>query len=81
MLTGFILTVTFDSNCLSQAETPKKKEEWMSVLLNSKEGALNQEFQDSSKTPAKNELQTTLVSHIRSLPGNDKCCDCNSDNG
>ena len=27
------------------------------------------------------ELQRTLVAFIRTLPGNDKCCDCGSNNG
>ena len=61
------------------------REEWMSVLLNSKDGALTQAFQDNGKTSQVNqgfiELQRTLVTFIRGLPGNDKCCDCGSTNG
>ncbi len=60
----------------------------MSVLLNSKDGALTQAFaaEDASgKTNSVNqgfiELQRTLVAFIRGLPGNDKCCDCGSNNG
>ena len=57
----------------------------MSVLLNSKDGALTQAFQDNGKTSQVNqgfiELQRTLVTFIRGLPGNDKCCDCGSTNG
>lgn len=61
----------------------------MSVLLNSKEGALNQEFANNGKEKNGDsranqgliELKQTLVAFIRQLPGNDKCCDCLSTNG
>ena len=58
----------------------------MSVLLNSKDGALNQAFQDNGKVSNSAnqsflELQRTLVAFVRGLPGNDKCCDCGSVNG
>jgi hypothetical protein len=56
----------------------------MSVLLNSKDAALNQEFQNNGQTNVNQcflELQRTLVSYIRTLPGNEKCCDCDSTNG
>lgn len=70
-----------------QADCEADKEEWMSVLLNSKDGALTQAFNDngSGKNNSANqgfaELQRTLVSYIRNLSGNDKCCDCSSTNG
>ena len=68
-----------------KAENEADREEWMSVLLNSKDGALNQAFQDNGKSNSTNqgflELQRTLVTFIRGLPGNDKCCDCGSNNG
>ena len=57
----------------------------MSVLLNSKDGALNQAFQENGKSSNTNspflELQRSLVTFIRGLPGNDRCCDCGSQNG
>ena len=57
----------------------------MSVLLNSKDGALTQAFQDSGKSNSVNqgyiELQRTLVHFIRNIPSNDRCCDCGSTNG
>ena len=56
----------------------------MSVLLNSKDAALNQEFQNNGQTNANQcflELQRTLVGYIRAMPGNEKCCDCDSTNG
>lgn len=57
----------------------------MSVLLNSKEGALTRAFQDNAQANSVNqgyiELQKTLVTFIRGLPGNDRCCDCGSKNG
>ncbi len=57
----------------------------MSVLLNSKDRALNQAFQDNGPTSNANqsflELRRALVTFIRNMPGNDKCCDCGSQNG
>lgn len=68
-----------------QAENETDREEWMSVLLNSKDRALNQAFQDNGQSSNVNqsflELQRTLVAFIRGLPGNDRCCDCGSQNG
>ena len=63
----------------------------MSVLLNSKDGALTQAFADATAGSNSNsskganggyaELQRALVAYIRNLPSNDKCCDCGSNNG
>ena len=68
-----------------QAENDLDRDEWMSVLLNSKDAALNQEFQNNGQTNNVNacflELQRTIVSYIRTLPGNERCCDCDSTNG
>ena len=67
-----------------QAENEVDRDEWMSVLLNSKERALNQAFQDNGGQNANQsfmELQKTLVAFIRGLPGNDRCADCGSQNG
>ena len=69
-----------------QAENETDKEEWMSVLLNLKDRCLNQAFQDNGQSSNGGnqgllEFQRTLVNFIRSLPGNDHCCDCGSQNG
>lgn len=59
----------------------------MSVLVNCKEMALMKAFDDSSKTGDDRvnhsliELQQTIIRFIQRTPGNDHCCDCNSQNG
>jgi len=76
--------VSYNRTYHFQAENDTDREEWMSVLLNSKDGALNQAFQENGKSNNTNqgflELQRSLVTFIRGLPGNDKCCDCGSNN-
>lgn len=76
--------VSYNRTYHFQAESEIGMEEWMSVLLNSKDGALNQAFQDNGQSSNTNqsflELRRTLVTFIRGLPGNDKCCDCGSQN-
>lgn len=61
-------------------------EAWMSVLINCKEGALMKAFDDCGKTGNKTnqslvELQQSIIRQIQKLAGNDRCCDCNSQNG
>jgi len=59
----------------------------MSVLVNCKEGALLRAFDDSSKAggskinPSLLELQQAIIRYVQKLPGNERCCDCNSQNG
>jgi Arf-GAP/SH3 domain/ANK repeat/PH domain-containing protein len=58
----------------------------MSVLVNSKEGALMKAFDDSGRTgnkvnPSLLELQQAIIRYVQKIPGNDRCCDCNSQNG
>lgn len=62
----------------------------MSVLVNCKEGALLRAFDDSGKAaggsagggnPSLIELQQAIIKHVQRLPSNDRCCDCNSQNG
>lgn len=59
----------------------------MSVLINCKEMALMKAFDDSSKTGGDKvnhsfmELQQAIIKYIQKIPGNDRCCDCNSQNG
>lgn len=70
-----------------QAEDEADQRAWMSVLVNCKEGALHRAFDDSGKTggskinPSLLELQQTIIRYVQKLPGNDRCCDCNSQNG
>ncbi|XP_023349481.1 arf-GAP with SH3 domain, ANK repeat and PH domain-containing protein 2 [Eurytemora carolleeae] len=66
-----------------QAESDSDREEWMSVLLNSKEKSLNRAFEDNGRTGENQglvEFQRTLVNYIRSIPSNQTCCDCGSGN-
>jgi len=77
--------VSYNRTYHFQAENETDREEWMSVLLNSKDRALNQAFQDNGPDKANvnqcyMELQRSLVTFIRGLPGNDSCCDCGSQN-
>lgn len=58
----------------------------MSVLMNSKEGALMKAFDDNGRHgPKVNqgflELQQAIIRYILRLPGNDRCADCCSQNG
>jgi len=69
-----------------QAEDEVDQRAWMSVLVNSKEGALMKAFDDSGRTgnkinPSLLELQQAIIRYVQKLPGNDRCCDCNSQNG
>lgn len=72
-----------------QAEDENDQRAWMSVLVNCKEGAMFRAFDDGSKTvggsgaanPSLLELQQAIIRHVQRLPGNDRCCDCNSHNG
>ncbi|CAL1279946.1 unnamed protein product [Larinioides sclopetarius] len=67
-----------------QAEDENEMEVWMSVLVNCKEGALRKAFDDSGQTGSTKlnqslmELQQGIIRQVQRLPGNDRCCDCNS---
>ncbi|XP_034249215.1 arfGAP with SH3 domain, ANK repeat and PH domain-containing protein isoform X2 [Thrips palmi] len=69
-----------------QAEDEADQRAWMSVLVNCKEGALHRAFDDSGKSggskinPSLLELQQAIIRYVQKLPGNDSCCDCNSQN-
>lgn len=78
-----------------QAEDEQDAHAWMSVLVNCKEMALKKAFDDSGKRlgggpgggPNSHsvnhsliELQQSIIRHIQRIPGNDHCCDCNSQN-
>ena len=71
--------VSYNRTYHFQAETEVTKEEWMSVLLNSKEVSLNRAFEDNGKSSENQglvEFQQTLVNYIRNIPSNQLCCDC-----
>ncbi|XP_072029942.1 arf-GAP with SH3 domain, ANK repeat and PH domain-containing protein 2-like isoform X2 [Amphiura filiformis] len=64
-------------------ETEEEAEEWISVLNNSKKYALEAVFDDNSSpndVPNKGlqELTHSIVREVRSLSGNDTCCDCST---
>nr|CAD7259114.1 unnamed protein product [Timema shepardi] len=69
-----------------QAEDDADQRAWMSVLVNCKESALMRAFDDSTKTGGSKlnqshvELQQAIIRYVLKLPGNDRCCDCNSQN-
>jgi hypothetical protein len=59
---------------------------WISVMVNSKEGALMKAFDDNGRHgPKVNqgflELQQAIIRYVLRLPGNDRCADCCSQNG
>lgn len=70
-----------------QAEDEADQHAWMSVLINCKEMALMKAFDNSGKTGSDKvnhsliELQQAIIRYIQKIPGNDRCCDCNSQNG
>ncbi|XP_058805026.1 arfGAP with SH3 domain, ANK repeat and PH domain-containing protein [Phymastichus coffea] len=69
-----------------QAEDESDQRAWMSVLVNCKERALLRAFDASGKPEANHgnpslvELQQAVIRCVMRLPGNDKCCDCSSQN-
>jgi len=75
--------VSYNRTYHFQAETDSEREEWMSVLLNSKEVSLNRAFEDNGKSTENHglvEFQRTLVNYIRNIPSNNLCCDCGGQN-
>nr|CAD7569149.1 unnamed protein product [Timema californicum] len=80
-------TITYDNRTYHfQAEDDADQRAWMSVLVNCKESALMRAFDDSTKTGGSKlnqshvELQQAIIRYVLKLPGNDRCCDCNSQN-
>ncbi|XP_049792741.1 arfGAP with SH3 domain, ANK repeat and PH domain-containing protein isoform X6 [Schistocerca nitens] len=69
-----------------QAEDEADQRAWMSVLVNCKEGALMRAFDDSGRggserlNPGLVELQQAIIRFVQRLPGNERCCDCSSQN-
>ncbi|XP_049818209.1 arfGAP with SH3 domain, ANK repeat and PH domain-containing protein isoform X16 [Aethina tumida] len=82
---GFDL-ISYNRTYHFQAEDEADQRAWMSVLINCKDMALMKAFDDSSKTGGDKvnhsfiELQQAIIKYIQKIPGNDRCCDCNSQN-
>nr|XP_023024118.1 arfGAP with SH3 domain, ANK repeat and PH domain-containing protein [Leptinotarsa decemlineata] len=82
---GFDL-ISYNRTYHFQAEDEADQRAWMSVLINCKEMALMKAFDDSSKTGGDKvnhsfiELQQAIIKYIQKISGNDRCCDCNSQN-
>ncbi|XP_022252891.1 arfGAP with SH3 domain, ANK repeat and PH domain-containing protein-like isoform X3 [Limulus polyphemus] len=80
---GFDL-VSYNRTYHFQAEDEGEMEAWMSVLVNCKEGALRKTFDDTGQPDGDKlnhslfELQQSIIQQIQRLPGNDRCCDCNT---
>ena len=83
-----ILTLDF-KKCLDEEfgfdiKTPQKSyklkalnekdfKKWMNVLLNAKKEKMDKEFSNPMNT-----IQH-IIQHIKNVPGNEKCCDCGSE--
>ncbi|XP_063929317.1 arfGAP with SH3 domain, ANK repeat and PH domain-containing protein isoform X2 [Zophobas morio] len=82
---GFDL-ISYNRTYHFQAEDEADQHAWMSVLINCKEMALMKAFDNSGKTGSDKvnhsliELQQAIIRYIQKIPGNDRCCDCNSQN-
>ncbi|KAF5281108.1 hypothetical protein FQR65_LT02974 [Abscondita terminalis] len=82
---GFDL-ISYNRTYHFQAEDESDQHAWMSVLINCKEMALMKAFDDSTKSGTDKvnhsliELQQAIIRYIQRIPGNDHCCDCNSQN-
>ncbi|KAM8977416.1 arf-GAP with SH3 domain, ANK repeat and PH domain-containing protein 3-like [Pelodytes ibericus] len=62
-----------------QAEDEFEALVWVSVLQNSKDESLNAEFgSDGGSNDVSNQLRKQIINEVRSLPGNQVCCDCGS---
>ncbi|XP_056413322.1 arf-GAP with SH3 domain, ANK repeat and PH domain-containing protein 3-like isoform X1 [Hyla sarda] len=57
-----------------QAEDEAEAFVWISVLQNSKDESLNAAFSGSNDNS--NQLAKQIINEIRSIPGNQVCCDC-----
>ncbi|KAL1465543.1 hypothetical protein WDU94_005100 [Cyamophila willieti] len=86
----FFDLISYNRTYHFQAEDEADQKAWLSVLVNCKESALLRAFDDSGKAgaggnnnntnPSLLELQQTIIKQLTRLPGNDRCCDCNSTN-
>lgn len=77
--------VSYNRTYHLMAEDEVEADAWISVLLNSKEGALQKALCDDAPGPSPadsgfRELQQRIISYVRGLPGNNLCCDCGGTN-
>lgn len=77
--------VSYNRTYHLMAEDEVEADAWVSVLLNSKEGALQKALCDDTPGPSPpdsgfRELQQRIISYVRGLPGNTLCCDCGGTN-
>ncbi|CAG0897517.1 unnamed protein product [Cyprideis torosa] len=64
-----------------QGEDEMSAASWISVLTNCRESLLQETFRENSRGDGPiGEIQRQLVREIHSLPGNDRCADCSSQN-
>ncbi|XP_070395394.1 arfGAP with SH3 domain, ANK repeat and PH domain-containing protein isoform X4 [Dermacentor albipictus] len=67
-----------------QADDDSEMEAWKAVLVNCKEGALRKAFTEPGQAGGGTgnqsllEFQQSIIRQVQQLPGNDRCCDCNS---
>ncbi|XP_077487926.1 arfGAP domain of ASAP isoform X3 [Amblyomma americanum] len=67
-----------------QADDDAEMEAWKAVLVNCKEGALRKAFTEPGQAGGGTgnqsllEFQQSIIRQVQLLPGNDRCCDCNS---
>lgn len=67
-----------------QADDDTEMEAWKAVLVNCKEGALRKAFTEPGQvggctgSQSLLEFQQSIIRQVQLLPGNDRCCDCNS---
>ncbi|XP_072357159.1 arf-GAP with SH3 domain, ANK repeat and PH domain-containing protein 2-like isoform X2 [Scyliorhinus torazame] len=62
-----------------QAEDEQECQAWVSVLQNSKEEALNNAFKgdiSNGNNDTVQELTKSIIAEVKSMPGNEVCCDC-----
>ncbi|XP_045133962.1 arfGAP with SH3 domain, ANK repeat and PH domain-containing protein-like isoform X2 [Portunus trituberculatus] len=77
--------VSYNRTYHLMAEDEVEADAWVSVLLNSKEGALQKALCDDAPGPSPpdsgfRELQQRIISYVRGLPSNTLCCDCGGTN-
>ncbi|XP_064488613.1 arfGAP with SH3 domain, ANK repeat and PH domain-containing protein-like isoform X2 [Ornithodoros turicata] len=76
--------VSYNRTYHFQTDDDSEMEAWKAVLLNCKEGALRKAFTEPGQVEggAGNqsllEFQQSIIRQVQTLPGNDRCCDCNS---
>ncbi|XP_029821787.1 arf-GAP with SH3 domain, ANK repeat and PH domain-containing protein 1 [Manacus vitellinus] len=72
--------VSYNRTFRFQAEDEQDCAIWMSILTNSKEGALNVAFSKAQGGGESSweELTGVILEELRGMPGNRECCDCSA---